>query len=142
MTKPESDADDFSSLDTLIDSMYQAVSGPDRGLDVELEHQVFTPDARLIRCGLDGDGRPWRKDMSLADFEEDTRDFLASQDFYEYEIRKVVTHCKPFAYVHSEYEAKSDPASDELMFGGVNSIQCLWDGSRWWIYQMMWNQRR
>ncbi len=49
--------------------------------------------------------------------------------------------CPPFAYVLSEYEAKTDPDSDELFLSGVNSIQCLFDGQRWWVNLMMWNQR-
>ena len=80
--------------------------------------------------------------MSLGDYEADTREFLASTDFYEIETSKTVVHCPPFAYVFSEYEAKTDPLSDDLLLSGVNSIQCVHDGSRWWIYQMMWNHRR
>lgn len=131
----------FDSLDALIEAMYRAVSGPDRGLDIDLERQVFTPDVRLMRCGLDERGKPWRQDMSLSDYEENTREFLANTDFYEIETSKTVVHCPPFAYVLSEYEAKTDPASDELLLSGVNSIQCLHDGERWWICQMMWNHR-
>lgn len=142
MKKEPSPADDFESLDMLIEAMYRAVSGPERGLDVEMERQIFTPDARLIRCGVDEQGRPWRKEMSLDEYEEDTGDFLANTDFYEYETVKTVVDCPPFAYVLSEYEAKTDPGSEELLLSGVNSIQCVHDGARWWIYQMMWNRRR
>lgn len=140
MKAAESPADEFGSLDALIGAMYRAVSGPERGLDLETERRIFAPGARLIRCGIDEAGKPWRKDMSLVEYEADTREFLANTDFYEYETSKTVVHCPPFAYVFSDYEAKNSPDSDELMFSGVNSIQCFHDGTRWWIYQMMWNR--
>ena len=142
MNNPASPATDFESLDALITAMYDTVSDAREGLDMELERQIFTPDARLIRTGLNEDGTPWRKVMTIDDFEADTRDFLASTDFYEYETARTVIDCTPFAYVLSEYEAKTDLESDELYLSGVNSIQCLFDGTRWWIHTMMWNQRR
>ena len=131
--------EEFSSLDPLIEAMYRSVSGPERGLDMALQSRVFAPDARLIRCGVSEDGQPWRQDMSLEDYEEDTRDFLQSTDFYEYETSREVMHCRPFAYVLSRYEAKNDLESQELLLSGVNSIQCLFDGQRWWVRQLTWN---
>lgn len=142
MNNKEKHGQSLESLDDLITAMYRSVSGPKGGLDMEMERRIFTPDARLIRTGLDEDGKPWRKVMSLEDFEEDTRDFLASTDFYEYETARTVIDCRPFAYVLSEYEARTDLDSDELFLSGVNSIQCLFDGTRWWIHTMMWNQRK
>lgn len=132
---------DFSTLDSVINAMYESVSGPERGIDLELQRLVFSPDARLIRMGLDDDGRTWRKTMTVDEYIEDTRDFLMSNDFFEIETRRQVVHCPPFAHVLSEYEARHDPAGDELILSGVNSIQCLNDGSRWWVFQLSWNHR-
>ena len=129
----------FETLDALIDAMYRSVSGPEPGLDVELQRQVFAPQARMIRTGLNKNGTPWRTDMSVSDYEENTREFLSSMVFYEYETARKVTHCPPYAYVLSEYEAKSDLESDELLLSGVNSIQCLYDGNRWQVTQLLWN---
>ena len=129
----------FETLDALIDAMYQSVSGPEPGLDTELQQRVFAPGARMIRTGLNPDGSPWRTDMSVEDYEENTRDFLRSTVFYEYETARKVTHCPPFAYVLSEYEAKNDLDSDELLLSGVNSLQCLFDGNGWQVTQLLWN---
>ena len=134
-------AEEFETLGDVIEAMYRSVSGPVRGIDLELQNKVFAPNARLIRAGVDEEGNVWRQDMSLDDYEEDTRGFLGSTDFYEYETARKVMHCPPFAYVLSEYEAKSDPDSDELILSGVNSIQCLFDGKRWWVQQLTWNHR-
>ena len=133
--------EEFTCIGSVIEAMYRAVSGPGRGLDMELERQVFAPDARLIRMGVDEHGELWRQVMTLEDYEEDTRAFFASSDFYEYETARQVVHCPPFAHVLSEYEGKRDPASEELLLSGVNSIQCLFDGNRWWICQVSWNHR-
>ena len=129
----------FDNLDALIEAMYRSVSGPERGIDMDLQSQVFLPNARLIRTGLGQDGQVWRQDMSISDYEEDTQNFLASTDFYEIETARKVMHCAPFAYVLSAYEAKADPASEKLILSGVNNIQCLFDGARWWVQQLTWN---
>ncbi len=138
MSQSKSTPPVFDSLDALIDAMYRSVSGPG-GLDKELQRQVFAPGARMIRTGLGKDGQIWRTDMSVADYEENTREFLESTVFYEYETARKITHCPPFAYVLSEYEAKSDLDSDELLLSGVNSIQCLFDGKQWQVTQLLWN---
>jgi hypothetical protein len=77
--------------------------------------------------------------MSVDDYQENTRELLGSGNFYEYETARKVTHCPPFAYVLSEYEAKDNPDSDELLLSGVNSIQCVFDGDQWWVAQLLWN---
>lgn len=139
--QPPEKEQDFSTLDSVIGAMYEAVSGPERGIDMALQRQVFSPDARLIRMGLGEDGKPWRKTMTINEYVEDAGEYLQSTDFYEYETGQQVVLCPPFAHVLSEYEAKGDPDSDDLILSGVNSIQCLHDGQRWWIYQLTWNHR-
>ena len=141
MSHSTAEEEEFATIGSVMDAMYRAVSGPKRGLDIELERRVFTPDARLIRTGLNEDGTPWRQIMTIDEYEEDVREFLNSVDFYEYETNRTVMHCQPFAYVLSEYEAKNDLDSEEVIFGGVNSAQCLYDGRRWWINQLTWNRR-
>lgn len=140
-SKCVSPEEEFETLGPLIEAMYRSVSGPKRGLDLDLQARIFSPDARLIRTGVGKDGKAWRQDMSLKDYEEDTRGFLNSTDFFEYETSRQVMYCHPFAYVLSEYEAKKDPEADELLLSGVNSIQCLYKGERWWIRQLTWNHR-
>lgn len=141
MSKTQQKPTDFNSLEQLMGAMYQSVSGPTRGLDMQLQRQVFAPDARLTRTGLSDDGSVWRQDMNLEEYEADTRDFLASTDFYEIEIDQKIMHSPPFAYVLSEYVARENPASEALILAGVNSVQCLFDGARWWVTQLTWNHR-
>ncbi|HKJ17922.1 MAG TPA: hypothetical protein VJ984_11265 [Xanthomonadales bacterium] len=131
----------FSTPESVVREMYKAVSGPERGIDMKLQQLVFAPDARLIRMGLDEQGQPWRQIMNIEEYVENTREFLESTDFYEYETKAQTVLCPPFAHILSEYEAKHDPAAGELILSGVNSIQCLYDGQRWWVYQLTWNHQ-
>lgn len=139
MSRSASEHQVFDTLDALIDAMYRSVSGPEPGLDMELQQRVFAPKARMIRTGIGDDGQLWRTDMSVEDYEENTREFLKFTVFFEYETARKVTHCPPFAYVLSEYEAKSDLDSDALLLSGVNSIQCYFDGTKWQVTQLLWN---
>ena len=131
----------FRTLDSIIDALYQSVSGPNRELDMALQRQIFGPDARLTRTGIGPDGRPWQRHMDLDAYEADTLEFFASTDFYEYETAREAMLAAPFAYVLSEYAAKSDPLSEEILLSGVNSLQCRFDGNRWWIERLLWNHR-
>jgi hypothetical protein len=142
MSQTETTPEPFDGLDGLIGAMYRSVSGPRGAIDARLQGLVFTPQARLIRTGVGEDGEIWRKEMSVADYEESTREFFASRDFYEYETARQIKECAPFAYVLSEYEAKGHPESDEIILRGVNSIQCFFDGQRWWVNHLIWNHHR
>lgn len=141
MNDTQDNAAEFATLEQLMAAMYRSVSGPERGLDNELQRLVFAPDARLTRTGQNEDGSVWRQDMNLDEYEADTREFLASTDFYEIETAREIMHSPPFAYVLSEYVAKADPASEDVILEGVNSAQCRFDGARWWVTQLTWNHR-
>ncbi len=141
MNDTQDTTNEFATLENLMAAMYRSVSGPERGLDNELQRLVFAPDARLTRTGKNDDGSVWRQDMNLDEYEADTREFLAATDFYEIETAQQVMYSAPFAYLLSEYVAKANPAADEVILEGVNSVQCLFDGARWWVTQLTWNHR-
>ena len=74
---------------------------------------------------IDGEAEPERERDSFSEI-----DFGST--FEEYLDPGYKTH---------EYEARDDREDGELILSGVNSIQCLNDGSRWWVYQLNWNHR-
>ena len=42
------------------------------------------------------------------------------------------------AHVFSTYESRRAP-SEEPFTRGINSFQLFWDGTRWWVVSIFWN---
>ncbi|MGM0589182.1 MAG: hypothetical protein ACQETE_12245 [Bacteroidota bacterium] len=144
MTDSNTDTDTtpFSSLDTLLETLYATISGPagaDR--DWELERKLFHPTARMMRTGVHDDGTPWVKVMSMEEYITDVDDFLKEKGFFEWQTDMKVDRFGNIAQVFSTYAA-SHEENGEVIKRGINSIQCYYDGHRWWIMNMIWDNER
>lgn len=134
---------DARDLDAVITAMYAMVSGAAGPRDWSMQAEIFHPSARQMRTGVDGDGVPWIRIMSLAEYAADTTPFFAAQDFHEVEIARRVQVFGNMAQVWSAYEARTslDDARPERR--GINSIQLFRDGQgRWQIMSMIWDNER
>lgn len=119
------------------------MSGPaGRSIDWDREREMYHPAARLMRSGVDEDGRPWIRVMTLDDYIVDTTPFFAENDFYEVEIGRHVDRFGNVAQVRSAYEARRHPDDADLLKRGVNLIQLYNDGVRWWIISVLWDNER
>ena len=134
---------DFKSIDALLATLYAIVSGPaGRSIDWDRERTMYHPTARLMRTGVEDDGRPWIKVMSVDDFKADTAPFFAENDFYEAEIARHVDSFGNIAQVRSVYEARRHPDDAEILKRGVNLVQLYNDGERWWVTSVIWDNER
>lgn len=133
---------DFSDIGTVIGATYTAISGPPGGQDWELEEQLFHPDARLVRTRVAEDGTPIHFAFDLNEFREATIPLLAGQHFYEIETNRKVFQFGNVAQAFSEYEARDAQEGGTLLFRGMNMIQLFWDGARWWIMHIIWDNER
>ena len=134
---------DPSSLSDVIDTMYAMVSGPAGPRDWALQEQVFHPDARQMRTGVDAEGKAWIKLMTLADYAADTTPFFAANDFFEVEVGRRVQQLGNMAHVWSVYEARKAPDDEVPERRGINSIQLFRNAiGHWQITSMIWDNER
>ena len=134
---------DPTDLDSVIATLYTTVSGPAGPRDWSHEHQLFHPSGRLIRTGVDAHGKSTMLIMTPDEYIENTRDYFASNDFYEVEITRETRQFGNICHIWSTYEARRSP--DDLMHErrGINSIQLLRDASgAWRIINMIWDNER
>lgn len=129
-------------IDVLIRDFYGTISGPAGPRDWTRESAIFHPAARLIRTGVDAQGRPWMKVMTVDDYVADTSPFFAANDFYEVEVGRRIDRFGNVAHVRSVYEARSSPDAPDVLRRGVNSIQLFHDGTRWWVVSVLWDNER
>jgi hypothetical protein len=134
------DMTETQRVETIIACLYRTISGPaGQAPDWDTERQLLHPTARLMRTGIDDDGRPWCKSMSIEDYIADTASFLESTDFFEIEVAREVQRFGNVASVRSVYEARAHPEDAEPIKRGVNFIHLYHDGSRWWIMNIIWD---
>ena len=134
---------DTTSIGEAIESLYEAVSGPagaERSWGREQENHH--PDSRLIRTGLDDGGRPFANVMSWDGYIENTREFFGTNAFYEKEVFRETLVFGNIAHAWSTYEARHDPGDAIPFKRGINSIQLFFDGDRWKIMTILWDNER
>ncbi|MEZ5996659.1 MAG: nuclear transport factor 2 family protein [Hyphomonadaceae bacterium] len=134
---------DPTNIGSVIERMYAIISGPAGPRDWAAQKQIFHPEARQMRTGVDERGAPWIKIMSVEDYAENTAPFFAVTDFYEVETARRIDVLGNIAHVWSVYEARNAPGDATPERRGVNSIQ-LYRGEdgRWRIISMIWDNER
>jgi hypothetical protein len=126
---------DWDDIGAVIDEMYAMISGPAGPRDWSRQRGVFRPDARQMRTGVDADGKPWIKVMSLDEYAADTTPFFAANDFHEVELSREIRIFGNMAQVWSAYQANDRR--------GINSIQLYREADgRWRIVSMIWDNER
>jgi hypothetical protein len=133
---------DVASIDAIIAAAYDGISGPaGEKRDWERERSLFYPGARLIptaRPGANDDLAPEMLDVD--GFIVRVEPYFAEHGFYEKEIARRTEQFGRIAHVWSTYESRHSPDDPEPFMRGINSIQLFYDGGRWWIVSIYWQQ--
>lgn len=138
---PAARPDDVKSIDGILTALYGVISGPAGERDWDRFRSLFLAQGRLTSATKNPDGS-WRvRPMSVEDYAKGAGGYFAQHAFYESPIVNRVETFGNVTQVFSSYESRHAPA--EAPFArGINSIQLLYDGSRWWIVSILWDQER
>ena len=94
--------------------------------------------ARLIPVGCDTAGNCRIRGRTPEEFATDAGRYFMSNPFYEREAHRVVERYGHIAHAFSTYESRRAPG-EEPFVRGINSFQLYWDGKRWWVVTIYWN---
>lgn len=136
----------YSTIEEVLDTLYECISGPPGGQDWERDRELYHPRAILTRTRIEN-GRPVAYTFGYDAFVEATIPLVEGKSFYETEIAHRIEVFGQVAHVFSTYEARETPDSPDLLFRGVNMIH-LWNdgaigaGGRWWIMSIIWDNER
>lgn len=139
---PPAQAADVASIDAIISALYGVISGPaGEPRDWDRFRSLFLPEARLIPSGTAPDGSARYLTWSVEDYITSAGGQLEANGFFETETHRVEERFGNIAHVFSTYD--SYRTRDEMEAGshfmrGINSIQLLFDGERWWVLQVYW----
>lgn len=134
---------DEQAIGTVIDEMYDMISGPAGPRDWSRQADCFLPEARQVRTFIDSEGRSAMLAMELADYAANVTPFFMANPFYEVETSRWIDLFGNIAHVWSAYEARTCPDAADVERRGINSIQLFRHSELGWrIVAMIWDNER
>lgn len=129
------------TLDSTIKNLYAVISG-EKGEKRNWEQFkfLFKPGAKLIPSGKDKAGNYRVRYMTPNDYIKSSGKWLVENGFFEKEIHREINTFGNITQVFSTYESFHSESDDEPFMRGINSIQLLNDGKRWWVVNIYWAQ--
>ena len=138
--KYPADPADVSSVDAIINAVYETLYGPiGQERPWNRSRSLFHPTARLTHT-------QWRAGgeeavifpMTHEEHIEAVNGYSVERGFYEEEIGRQVISYGTVTHVFSTYSYHTE---DGTMKGrGINSFQLFYDGKRYWITSVIWSQ--
>ncbi len=127
------------TIDSTIETLYKVISGEKgEARNWELFKYLFHKDARLMPSGNNRQGVSGIKYLSTDQYIESSGKWLIENGFFEKEIGRKTDQFGSMAQVFSTYESYKSAADTKPFMRGINSIQLLYDGKRWWILNIFW----
>ena len=136
---PVANPTDVASVDSIIASVYDVISGPaGKKRDWDRMRSLFVPGARLIPTGPQKAGGYGSRVLTVNEYIERASGFFDKEGFYEREAARRTEQFGQIAHAFSTYESRHAPDDAKPFQRGINSIQLMNDGKRWWIVTIFW----
>ena len=133
---------DTVSSEAIVAALYDVISGPaGQARDWDRFRGLFAPGARLVPAAPRKDGSA-PVALSPDDYVTRTSDAFVKSGFFEREVSRKVDGFGTILHVFSTYESKRAAADEKPFARGINSIQLMQHGGRWWLVTVMWDQER
>ncbi|WP_111710224.1 hypothetical protein [Lutibacter citreus] len=127
-TNEEKYAKDVKSLDAIINAYYDVISGSsNEPWEFERDKYIHSDNADITR--LDESGKA---ESHTLEAEYIPVGLYPKEDFYEKELKRLVSKYGNIAQVWSAFEIRTEP-NTESNIRGLNSIQLHYENGRWWI---------
>jgi hypothetical protein len=135
--------DDVTTIDGIITAVYAVISGPaGQKRDWERMRALFAPGARLmptaaVSAGDDAEGFATQV-LDVDGYVARAGNYLEENGFFETETARRVETYGHIAHAWSTYESRHKSEDPEHFARGINSIQLMHDGRRWWLLSIFW----
>jgi hypothetical protein len=131
------ETDDLSTIDGLMKTVYETISGPAGPRDWDRERQLFLPGAAIMPAGRGPAGANPGVIFDIEGYIASRTPFFETTEFWERETgrREFVFGAK--ADVLSAYEGRNTP-DGPVILRGINAFHLWNDGKRWYIASIVW----
>jgi hypothetical protein len=130
---------DVQNMDGILHALYDVISGPAGERDWNRFRSLFVPEARLTSVAKRPDGTAPVRLLAVDDYVKGAGGYFVKNGFFESAIVNHVDKFGNIAEVFSSYESRH-AAAEKPFTRGINSIQLFYDGSRWWILSILWDE--
>ncbi len=129
---------DVNSVDAIIAALYDVISGPaGEKRDWDRMRSLFTKEATLTAVGMDREGKTRMTPMTVESYIQRAGASLEKNGFFEDEVGRRTETYGHIIQCFSTYTSKRT-ADGEVFSRGINSIQIMYDGSRYRIVNILW----
>jgi hypothetical protein len=139
--KVEPRSDDVSSIESIVKASYETISG---GVGVPRQwgrdETLFDPNVRFVAVQRDPkSGATVATITTHQEFVDAFDESTVKEGFTERELGHKIQRYGNVATVLSSYEGKN-ASTGKVVTRGVNIFQLYFDGKRWWILSMVWDE--
>jgi hypothetical protein len=137
---PTANPADVGTPDAILAATYDVISGPPGKRDWDRFRSLFLPGARMaaVRKGKDGSlsARSFTPDeyVGIGDA------YFTKNGFFERESSRHADHYANIMQIFSTYESRHDIKDTTPFARGINSFQLFFDGKRWWVVDIFWQE--
>ncbi len=136
-------AEDVSTADGIVKALYDVISGPaGQRRDWNRFRSLFAPGARLIPTGQRPDGTKTLRVLTPDEYAAQSAPGLERNGFFEREVARRTEQFGNVLHTFSTYESRRTAADATPFARGINSIQLMNDGKRWWVMTVFWDSER
>ncbi|HSY59595.1 MAG TPA: hypothetical protein VK795_08545 [Terriglobales bacterium] len=141
--KVEPRPEDVGSIEGIVKASYETISG---GVGVPRQwgrdRTLYDPNVRFVSVELDPKtNKIVATESTHQEFVDETDAFLVKEGFTERELGRKILRYGNVATVLSSYEGEY-ASTGKVVTRGVNIFQLYYDGKRWWVLSMVWDQER
>lgn len=134
-------ADDVSSIDGIVKAYYDVISGPaGQPRQWARDRTLYRPDVRFVAMSV-RNGKTIARIMTHQEYVDGSDVAFVKGGFFETELHRDVQEFGNMAHVWSTYESRQR-VDGPVIDRGINSLQLYFDGARWWIAAVMWEDER
>jgi hypothetical protein len=138
----EARAEDVSTIEGIVTASYETISA---GVGVPRQwgrdRTLFDPNSRSVAVSVnEKTGAVTARGSTEQEFADESDASLVKDGFTERELKHVIKRFGNVATALSSYEGTV--ASGKVVTRGVNIFQLYFDGKRWWILSMVWDEER
>jgi len=137
---PAADPNDVATMDSIVAALYDVISGPaGQKRNWDRFRSLFVPGARLIPTGRNPQtGEVASRVRTPEEYISRSAPLLEQNGFFEREISRRTEKFGNIAHLFSTYESRHKAEDEKPFARGINSIQLMNDGKRWWVVTIFW----
>jgi hypothetical protein len=140
---PKAKVEDVASVEAILGAFYAVPAGaPGEARDWDRFRSLFVPDARMIPARPGAAGASAALYLTVQNYVEANKTYFEKGGFADREVSRRTESFGNIVHVWSTYESRRKPSDAAAYARGINSIQLLKDGERYWIVNVFWDHER